>query len=183
MLQNKEIIRQVGHIYEWLDEQLNANNVKAGVCGICGKCCDFESYDHRLYVTTPEMIYFADKLTGSDVIASAAKQSHTERSAEPVSETLTKNKMPTGRCPYQVNGKCTVYPYRFAACRIFCCKADADFQSDLTETAVKKFKMLCEKFQIPYRYVDLPTALKSVVTAEHARLGEASRSRAEKNTK
>jgi len=68
--------------------------------------------------------------------------------------------MAGGRCPWQIDGKCSVYQHRFAGCRIFCCKGNADFQSDLTESALKKFKALCEKFQIPYRYVDLPTALK-----------------------
>jgi ribosomal protein L7Ae-like RNA K-turn-binding protein len=38
----------------------------------------------------------------------------------------------------------------------------------LTEEAIKKFKALCAELQIPYRYVELPAALKSVVTAENA---------------
>jgi hypothetical protein len=67
----------------------------------------------------------------------------------------------TCRCPYQVDGKCTVYPHRFAACRIFCCKGNAGFQSELTETVLKKFKALCDEFNIPYRYEDLPTALRT----------------------
>ena len=137
MPQNKEIVCRVGEIYKWLDEQLIANKSLAGNCDACGKCCDFESFGHRLYVTTPEMLFFIDKLGVENT-----------------------KKMAGGRCSYQVNGKCTVYRHRFAACRIFCCKADADFQSQLTETAVKKFKSLCDEFQIPYRYTDLPTALK-----------------------
>jgi Fe-S-cluster containining protein len=138
MTRHKEIVRQVGDIYKWLDEQLVADGAKAGVCNVCGKCCDLEAYGHRLYVTTPEMMFFADKLGVENI-----------------------KKMATGRCPYQLDGKCTVYPYRFAGCRIFCCKGDAGFQSELTETAVKKFKALCEEFRIPYRYVDLPTALNN----------------------
>jgi hypothetical protein len=69
------------------------------------------------------------------------------------------------------NGKCAVYDYRFASCRIFFCKGDTDFQSKLTESAIKKFKSLCEEFAIPYRYVDLPTALKDF-TAESAKNAE-----------
>jgi ribosomal protein L7Ae-like RNA K-turn-binding protein len=30
----------------------------------------------------------------------------------------------------------------------------------LTEAVIKKFKALCLEMRIPYRYVDLPTALK-----------------------
>jgi hypothetical protein len=79
-------------------------------------------------------------------------------------------KMQDGRCSYQTDDKCTVYKYRFAGCRIFNCKGNPDFQSDLTETVIKKFKMLCEEFQIPYKYVDLPTALKNFLTTEGTKI-------------
>ena len=58
-------------------------------------------------------------------------------------------------------GKCTVRNFRFAGCRIFFCKADADLQSKLSEQASKKFKVICEKYDLPYRYIDLPTALSN----------------------
>jgi len=69
--------------------------------------------------------------------------------------------MPTSRCPYNIGGRCTVYEYRFAGCRIFCCNGDADFQSRLSESALKKLKSVCTEFQIPYRYTDLASALNS----------------------
>jgi hypothetical protein len=130
----------VGEIYKWLDEQTSADKIRAGVCNVCGKCCDFESFGHRLYITTPEVLYFIDKTGGG----------HPGLSGKQVT---------AGRCPRQIEGKCTVYPHRFAGCRIFCCRGDKDFQSYLTEAAIKKFKALCEEFQIPYLYVDLPGAL------------------------
>jgi hypothetical protein len=73
--------------------------------------------------------------------------------------------MPTNRCPYNIDGKCTVYEYRFASCRIFCCSADVDFQSKLSESALEKLKSLCTEFQIPYRYTDLAAALNSLADA------------------
>ena len=144
MKHNKEIIRRVKAIYKWLDEQIAANRKVAGVCDACGKCCDFETFGHRLFVTTPEMIFFANKLRDKNI-----------------------KKMAGGRCSYQIEGKCTVYAHRFAGCRIFCCKGDARFQSDLTEAVIEKFKSLCDEFKIPYRYIDLPTALQNL-TAETA---------------
>jgi hypothetical protein len=51
-----------------------------------------------------------------------------------------------------------VYEYRFAGCRIFCCKGDADFQNRLSESALRKFKSICTDFQISYRYADLAKA-------------------------
>jgi hypothetical protein len=67
--------------------------------------------------------------------------------------------MLTNICPYNIEGKCSVYEHRFSGCRIFSCKGDTDFQSRLSESAVKKFKAICEQFQIPYRYTDLATAM------------------------
>jgi len=75
----------------------------------------------------------------------------------------------TTRCPYNIDGKCSVYKYRFVGCRIFYCKGDSathladkkDFQSRLSESALKKFKSLCEEFGIDYHYADLATALNN----------------------
>ena len=69
--------------------------------------------------------------------------------------------MPTGRCPYQQDNRCTIHEHRFAGCRIFCCRGDPGFQGDLSETALKRLKSLCEGFPIPYRYLDLPIALNT----------------------
>ena len=131
---NKKIAKRVEEIYNWLDEQIAANREKAGKCYACGKCCDFDTFGHRLFVTTPEIIYFVDKIGSKNL-----------------------KKMSTVKCSYQVGDKCNVHPYRFASCRIFCCKGDSRFQSDLTETVIKKFKALCDEFKIPYRYTEAGT--------------------------
>jgi hypothetical protein len=128
-----EIAGAVAEVYEWIDLQIGQT---ASQCEACGKCCDFEDYDHRLFVTGAELIYFAAKIGPKKI-----------------------KPMPAGRCPYNIDGECTVYPYRFGGCRIFSCKGDKDFQSRLSEQAVEKFKAICEEFHIPYRYTDLATAL------------------------
>ena len=138
MTDNSQLLKKVAEIYNWLDSQVHHHSELAGVCDACGKCCDFESFDHHLFVTPPELIYLAANL-------GAEKQ----------------KPMITSRCPYNVAGKCTIYEYRFAGCRIFCCKVDTDFQSRLSESALKKFKSICTEFRIPYRYTDLATALNS----------------------
>lgn len=73
--------------------------------------------------------------------------------------------MTDSRCPYNIDGKCTIYEYRFAGCRIFCCNADADFQSRLSEEVLKKLKSTCAEFQIPYRYTDLAVGLNNLAGA------------------
>ena len=130
-----EITGAVAEVYDWIDSQISQNPPQ---CEACGKCCDFESYDHRLFVTSPELIFFASKV-GPDMI----------------------KPMPAGRCPYNIDGKCTVYAYRFGGCRIFSCKGDKDFQSRLSEQAVEKFKSICDRFNLAYSYTDLRAALNS----------------------
>jgi hypothetical protein len=123
---NSQVVERVGRVYQWLDEQLRRAGDPAAACDGCGKCCDFDTFDHRLFVTPPELIY-------------------------------------------NIVVKCSVYDYRFAGCRIFCCKtvpseaeADSkDFQSRLSESALKEFKSICAEFDIPYRYTDLAAALNS----------------------
>jgi Fe-S-cluster containining protein len=133
---NSQLLKRVTEIYKWLDSQIHELVHLAGMCNACGKCCDFSKFAHRLFITTPELIYLAANLDAENV-----------------------KPMTTGRCPYNIRGKCSVYEHRFSGCRIFSCKGDTDFQSRLSESAVKKFKAICEQFQIPYRYTDLATAM------------------------
>ena len=128
----------VAEIYDWLDSQVESHKDLAGRCEACGRCCDFESFDHKLFVTGPELMYLSVNLQGENV-----------------------KPMKTSRCPYNVDGTCTIYVHRFAGCRIFCCKGDTDFQNILSESALEKFKSLCNEFQIGYRYSELATALNS----------------------
>ncbi len=146
MQDNSRALKKVAEIYDWLDSQITNNSDLAGQCRACGRCCNFdncgpaneEGFDHRLFVTTPELMYLAVNL-GEETI----------------------KPMATSRCPYNIDGKCSVYKYRFAGCRIFYCNGDSDFQSRLSESALKKFKSICTEFQIPYRYTDLATALNN----------------------
>ena len=136
---NTRILEEVADVYQWLDEQIRNHAALTGKCEACGRCCDFGSFDHRLYVTSPELIFLTANLKDKNI-----------------------RPMPENICPYQVDGKCSIYEYRLAGCRIFCCNGDPDFQSKLSELALSKFKSICMEFQIPYKYTDLATALNSL---------------------
>lgn len=133
---NSQRINEVAEVYNWLNSQIENHKDLTGQCRTCGECCDFKSFNHKLFVTPPELMYLAANLGDENI-----------------------KRMTTGRCPYNAEDKCSVYEYRFSGCRIFSCKGDKDFQSVLSEQVVKKFKSLCREFQIPYRYTDLATAL------------------------
>ncbi len=133
------IAQQVARIYNWLDQCLAQSADDSEQCAACGRCCDFDAFDHRLFVTSPEIVYFEHHLQPS-----------------------RRKPMPGGICPHKTAGKCSVYPHRFAGCRIFCCKTDPALQSRLSEQVSRKFKELCIQFKIPYRYCDLKTALNQI---------------------
>jgi hypothetical protein len=137
---NNQLTEKVAEIYSGLDLQIRESGDSAGVCKACGRCCDFSQFEHRLFVTTPELMYLAAKLGAENV-----------------------KPMTSSRCPYNTDGKCTIYEYRFAGCRIFCCRGDADFQSSLSESTLKEFKSICTELQVPYRYAALSGALNGFV--------------------
>ena len=132
MKQTSQIIQKVDAIYQWLETELASLNPS---CTACGKCCDFESFGHRLYLTTPELLYF---------------QHHVGPDIQP---------MTTGVCPYRVDGQCRVYPCRFASCRIFTCKGDTDTEHRICEETIRAFKDLCDQYRLDYQYVSLQAGL------------------------
>jgi len=132
-----KIIGAVEGVYRHLQSQLDQTSPH---CKACGQCCDFESFGHRLYLTTPELLYFNTRLA---------------ENATPI------RPMTGGVCPWRVDGKCTVYAWRFAGCRIFNCTVDADLQSRLSEDILSRMKRICQTLDLPYQYRDLRSALNT----------------------
>jgi hypothetical protein len=130
----RALLGEMKGLYRRLDTRLAGLGTEAG-CAACGACCDFEAFGHRLYVTTPELLYFAHTV---------------DRPLRPMSG---------GVCPYRVDGRCSVYSMRFAGCRIFQCKGNAATQSEMTEAALSELKRLCNEHKVPYYYMDLKAAL------------------------
>ena len=129
------IAQKVKVVYNWIDSQIAKDTAS---CNACGNCCNFDAYDHRLYITSPEALYF--KLNVDQF-----------------------KHMAGGLCPYNSDGKCTVHEHRFAGCRIFLCEGEDDFQSKLSEQAIAKFRSICKDFAIDYYYADLKTVLNEKI--------------------
>lgn len=142
----RRLLGEVAALYDWIEVQLREHGERAGTCSACGACCDFVGYDHLLFVTPPELIYLAEKLNVTRL-----------------------REMESGRCPYQDGTQCSIHAHRFAGCRIFCCTGDPDFQSELTETALKRLKAICARFDLPYRYADLAKALAAFANDDTCR--------------
>ena len=141
-IDNHNCITVLDRLYADIDRHLASAQP---VCDNCGKCCDFDRYGHRLYVTTLEMLYFWSGLREQQSNAALKSQ-------------LT---APDGRCPYQQQG-CTARPFRPASCRIFYCRdLPAEFQHNLTEQVMQRLMVMHEEFQAPYYYADLRQWLQS----------------------
>lgn len=108
------------------------------LCHACGRCCDFDSYGHKLFVTSAEIAYLAAMVGWENVL-----------------------RMSGGECPYHLRGECTIHAHRFAGCRIFYCKGDPQAQSALSEWVSSRFKAICQETGTEYMYADLRTALNA----------------------
>jgi len=99
---------EVGERLRGLLDQINEQVDQSGfACQQSGRCCRFESFGHRLFMTGLEVAWFRS-LVGSP----PAKQSAGSVSL-PV---IDPNK---DGCPYQVGGACSVHRDRPFACRVF----------------------------------------------------------------
>jgi Fe-S-cluster containining protein len=115
------------------------------LCVISGRCCRFEEYGHRLYVTTLELAAFAH---GS------------EQGGWP---DPVKNWDGMG-CPFQVAKLCGVHTIRPFGCRIYFCDATStQWQQDAYEQFHGQLKQLHESLGVPYFYVEWRTALRAVL--------------------
>jgi len=126
----------VKQLYRWIDRSIQA---AGAVCANCGKCCDFDRFGHRLFVTTVEMVYFEQGL-------------RTELSGDGAAFSRPAN----GRCPYHQNGLCLGREFRPTGCRIFFCNGLAkQYQNELAEQVLERLRRLHEQFGAVYYYADL----------------------------
>jgi Fe-S-cluster containining protein len=102
-------------------------------CDQSGRCCRFESYGHRLFVTGIELAVFGQRSLGL---------------LPPVPWDGT-------GCPYQQAGRCEAHLVRPFGCRVYFCDPSADaWQQDQYERFHARIRELHEKFGVPYWYVE-----------------------------
>ncbi len=115
------------------------------ICVASGKCCHFDAYGHRLYVTTLELAAFMN-----DLLACG-------RSLPVVAD--------IGGCRFQVGKLCGVHAFRPFGCRIFFCDPTAgDWQQRQYEAFHAELKRLHAAFDVPYFYVEWRAALELLQT-------------------
>jgi Fe-S-cluster containining protein len=128
----------VGDLYQALGAEIE---LRRPVCVMSGRCCHFEEYGHRLYVTTMELATFV-------------REHRTHSVPLQVNE---------GGCPFQKQKQCTVHSYRPMGCRLFFCDASSDqWQKEKYEEFHGQLKRLHEVLEVPYAYVEWRAGLAAV---------------------
>ena len=142
-----EVRDAVAAVYADLQSQIDA---RKPVCTASGRCCRFDEFGHRLYVTTMELAAFTHGLRGAGPSSG--------RNARP-GDGLA---LPSG-CPFQIDGLCSVHPIRPFGCRVFFCDATStDWQNGQYERLHKELKRLHETLAVPYFYVEWRQALAAL---------------------
>jgi Fe-S-cluster containining protein len=139
-----EVVEAIGAIYGAVNQEIDA---RRPVCVMSGRCCRFEEYGHRLYVTTMELAAFLRSgLLG---------------------ERLGLNSTWDGQgCPFQINRLCSVHSFRPFGCRVFFCDpAATQWQQDLYEQYHAQLKRLHESLNVPYFYLEWRQGLEALAAA------------------
>jgi Fe-S-cluster containining protein len=130
------LIERVTALYADVQREIDIRRPR---CDVSGRCCRFEEYGHRLFVTTLEVAAF---------VASSTK---------PAPQAVGNG------CPYQIDGLCSVHTIRPFGCRIFFCDASAtDWQQEQYEEFHLRLRQMHEQMNVPYLYVEWLAALKAV---------------------
>lgn len=120
-------------LYATLDAQIAERNPK---CVASGRCCRFDSYQHRLYVTGLELAW---------VVVNAPN--------EPIIQ--VEDHVTVDGCPYQSNGLCAIREWRPMGCRIFFCDPDAQaWENEVYEAFLTQLRSMHDSHNVPYRYVE-----------------------------
>ena len=137
-----ECVEAVERLYRDLQAEIDA---RRPLCAISGRCCKFDEYGHRLYVTTIELAAFISRLGAAKI-------------PEPSNP---------GSCPFQSNKVCGVHTIRPFGCRMFFCDPTAtDWQQAAYERYHAKLKSLHEELGVPYAYMEWRQALRALSAPE-----------------
>jgi Fe-S-cluster containining protein len=129
-------------------------------CAVSGRCCRFEEYGHRLYVTTLELAAFLRCKNDRETVQDEATPATSLSSFILQPAALAWDG--TG-CPFQRAKLCSVHAIRPFGCRMyFCDPTSTDWQNDAYERYHGRLKHLHEALGVPYFYVEWRQALRAM---------------------
>ncbi|MCS7032849.1 MAG: YkgJ family cysteine cluster protein, partial [Phycisphaerae bacterium] len=119
------------------------------VCRSSGRCCRFDEFGHRLYVTSAEMGLFLRRL--QEAHRSAAMADPTPPAGSSRLRLLESGRSSSSAgCPFQSGRLCTVHAIRPFGCRIFFCDESSEaWQSEAYERLHAEIRAIHRRLQIP----------------------------------
>ncbi|MDB5293014.1 MAG: hypothetical protein JWL69_4255 [Phycisphaerales bacterium] len=178
-----EVCDAVGAVYATLQDAID---IRRPICVTSGRCCRFEEFGHRLYVTTMELakfVYETSFVLGHwssvpgplSVVANRPTRGIGSETRATISlPLLTTDNGPKANdkgqmtndqpgCPFQVNKLCGVHAIRPFGCRIFFCdETSTQWQHDLYERLHADLRRAHDELAVPYHYVEWRFALASL---------------------
>jgi Fe-S-cluster containining protein len=137
-----EVADAIRQLYADVQQAIDA---RKPVCVMSGRCCRFEEFGHRLFVTTMEMGAFVAQQPSASLEAWDG----------------------TG-CVFQKNKLCSVHTVRPFGCRMFFCDATStEWQNEQYELFHSRIKSLHQSLGVPYFYVEWRAALRTVFDRSH----------------
>jgi Fe-S-cluster containining protein len=157
-----EVRQGVRQIYADLQQRIDQ---RRPVCLVSGRCCRFDEYGHRLYVTTAELAAFVAELPQTSSLRQKPRASVQAATARllPLAARGTVPQPRQGGCIFQDGKLCRVHAIRPMGCRIFFCDATAtDWQREVYEHFHARLKELHRDLSIPYAYVEWRLACQKI---------------------
>ncbi|MAE67219.1 MAG: hypothetical protein CMJ18_23405 [Phycisphaeraceae bacterium] len=129
-----EVARAIRDQYAAVDEAVSR---RGPTCWISGRCCRFDEFDHRLYVTGLEIAWVLEQ-----VVSAADGRGLRGAGSAP-------------GCPFQIDGLCSIHDARPLGCRVFFCQQGTeDWQRELYEEHQAAIRRIHDRFGVDYEYME-----------------------------
>ena len=143
-------------VYAQLDERIRQ---RGPTCWLTGRCCNFDAFDHQLYVTGLEIAWALGRLP----VINAANGGQSSPSAL---ELAADGIDSCGPCPLQIEKRCSIHTVRPLGCRVFFCQQGTEqWQRDLYEQFLTQLRRLHDGLGIEYRYMEWRAGLGEALNA------------------
>ncbi|MFT3788098.1 MAG: hypothetical protein QM770_18315 [Tepidisphaeraceae bacterium] len=171
---------ELARLYADFQVELDARKPR---CDRSGRCCRFEEYGHRLFVTTLELAAFVDSVRPLSPSPGTPGEGRGEGRASEIASRPHPNPLPvygstelaevrarepdrpwdgTG-CPYQIDGLCSVHTIRPFGCRVYFCDPTAtEWQNEQYERFHNRLKSMHQTHGAAYYYVEWREALSAL---------------------
>lgn len=145
----------VARVYDALQHEIDG---RRPICSASGRCCRFEEYGHRLYVSTLELAAFvAGRQRSKD---ERARQDEASTGPCSLSSFILQPSSLPHACPFQIDNLCSVHAIRPFGCRMFFCDpTSTQWQNERYEEFHAELKRLHTELNVPYLYVEWRQAL------------------------